>query len=144
MAIFATIFFYFIEYISPFPCYNNSMENTTSLIPITNISYDESLTYLLAQDKNDGNPTHHDFEIRRTLDNALLCKIHFQQGALDEKGPNGVLNEDLLLAIIDRVESFQNSKLKCRENEIALEKLNEALFWLNLRNNKRMKAIHKE
>lgn len=110
-----------------------------SLVPIKNACYDESLTYLVAHEKNDGNPTHHDFEVRKTLDNSILSSIHFQQGALDDKGPNGILNEDLLLMIIDRVESFQNSKLKCRENENALQHLYEALFWLNQRNTKRLR-----
>ena len=106
---------------------------------ISNPVYDESLTYLIATEKDDGNPTHHDFQIKRTSDDTTLTKIHFQQGALDEKGPNGILNEDLLMMIIDRVESFQSSKLKCRENENALQHLYEALFWLNLRNARRAK-----
>lgn len=108
-----------------------------NLVRLSNPCYDESLTYLLTQDKEDGNPTHHDFEIRRTTDNKILSKMHFQQGPLTEEGPNGILNEDLLMMIIDRVESFQSSKLKCRENENALQHLYEALFWLNQRNNKR-------
>ena len=111
-----------------------------SWVSISNSCYDESLTYLMAQDKDDGNPTHHDFEVKRTSDGMTLGKVHFQQGALGDEGPNGVLNEDLLLMIIDRVESFQSSKLKCRENENALQHLYEALFWLNQRNNKRAKS----
>ena len=101
---------------------------------ISNPVYDEALTYLAAQEKDDGNPTHHDFQIRRTSDDSVLGKVHFQQGALSAEGPNGILNEDLLMMIIDRVESFQSSKLKCRENENALQHLYEALFWLTLRN----------
>jgi len=110
-----------------------------TMTKITNPEYDESLTYLVAVEKDDGNPTHHDFQVKRSSDNIVLGKVHFQQGAMDEKGPNGILNEDLLMMIIDRVESFQSSKLKCRENENALQHLYEALFWLNLRNSRRSK-----
>ena len=110
-----------------------------SWINLSNSCYDDSLTYLQAQEKEDGNPTHHDFEVRRTLDNKVLGKVHFQQGALGDEGPNGILNEDLLMMIIDRVESFQSSKLRCRDNENALQHLYEALFWLNQRNSKRSK-----
>ena len=117
--------------------YEREINMSWSHLP--NPCHDDSLTYVLAQDKEDGNPTHHDFEIRRTKDDAVLGKIHFQQGTLTEEGPNGVLNEDLLLTIIDRVESFQSSKLKCRESENALQHLYEALFWLNLRNARRAK-----
>lgn len=105
---------------------------------ITADVYDETLTYLQTLVKvDDKNPTNHDFMVRRSSDGEVLGTFHFQQGALDEQGPNGILNEDLLMMLIDRVESFQRSKLKCRENENALQHLYEALFWLNQRNSKR-------
>ena len=106
---------------------------------IVNNLYDEKLTYVLAGNRveDEKNPTNHDFEVRRTPDSKLLANIHFQQGAISEDGVNGVLNEDLLVMLIDRVESFQRSKLKCRENENALQHLYEALFWLNQRHNRK-------
>ena len=106
---------------------------------IVNSSFDEKLTYVLGgnnvEEKN--NPTNHDFEVRRSNDDSLLATIHFQHGAISDDGVNGVLNEDLLMMLIDRVESFQRSKLKCRENENALQHLYEALWWLNQRHNKK-------
>ena len=100
---------------------------------------EQNMTYIIAgNESGDGtNPTNHDFKIYRSTDDKLMEDIHFQQGPISEEGVNGILNEDLMMILIDRVESFQRSKLRCRENEIALQHLHEALFWFNMRNNKR-------
>ena len=83
----------------------------------------------------------HYFEVVRKLDlntefnpsTDLLAKIHFQEGPINECGVNGVMNEDLLVMVIRRLESFQNSVFKCRENAMAITKLEEALLWLRKR-----------
>lgn len=59
--------------------------------------------------------------------------IHFQEGLVMENGVNGVCDENLICMVTDRLAHFQESKLACRENEKALEKLEEALFWLRKR-----------
>lgn len=64
---------------------------------------------------------------------AVLCKIHFQEGPIKECGVNGVCNEDLINMVIDRLEHFQDSEFRCRENAIAITKLEEALLWLRKR-----------
>ena len=43
------------------------------------------------------------------------------------------MNEDLIVMVIDRLESFQDSEFKCRENAVAITKLQEALMWLRKR-----------
>lgn len=63
----------------------------------------------------------------------IIEVIQFQHGAIKEHGVNGVMNEDLLAMIIDRLQGFQSSKFSCRENAIALTKLQEALMWLEHR-----------
>jgi len=63
----------------------------------------------------------------------LLATINFQEGAIKEHGVNGVMNEDLIAMIICRLEGFQNSEFNCRENALALTKLEEALMWLRKR-----------
>ena len=63
----------------------------------------------------------------------VLAKIHFQEGPIKECGVNGVNNEDLLIMVIRRLEGFQNSEFKCRENACAITKLEEALMWLRKR-----------
>lgn len=104
-----------------------------------NTSFDETLTQVYAKvDSESDNPTNHDFQIRRTNDGEVLADLHFQQGMISPEGVNGVINEDFLLILIDRVESFQKSKLACKENEYALAKLYEALWWLNKKGKKKV------
>ena len=45
---------------------------------------------------------------------------------------DGTTNEEVLAVLIDRLQ-FLNSKFPCRENAIAITKLEEALMWLNRR-----------
>ena len=66
-------------------------------------------------------------------ENLVLSEIHFQEGPIKECGVNGVCNEDLLVMVIRRLECFQNSEFKCRENACAITKLEEALMWLRKR-----------
>ena len=51
---------------------------------------------------------------------------------------DGTTNEEMIEVLIDRL-SFLNSKFPCRENAIAITKLDEALLWLNKRTNDRVK-----
>ncbi|RPH88532.1 MAG: hypothetical protein EHM32_01115 [Spirochaetales bacterium] len=57
----------------------------------------------------------------------------FQNGPLKESGVNGCHNEDLIAIVIDRLNGFQSGDYNCRENALALTKLEEALHWLNHR-----------
>lgn len=63
----------------------------------------------------------------------LLQKVHFQEGPIKESGVNGVMNEDLIAMIICRLEHFNQSEFSCRENSMAITKLEEALLWLRKR-----------
>ena len=69
-------------------------------------------------------------------DNDL--NIHFQNGAIAENGVNGVTQEVLLAICIDRLRSFQAGPFSCRENAIALTKIEEAQHWLHARTRARM------
>jgi hypothetical protein len=66
--------------------------------------------------------------IRRTL-----SQVRFQKGPIKECDINGCCNEDLIVMVIDRLQSFQASEYSCRENAIAITKLEEALMWLRKR-----------
>ena len=59
--------------------------------------------------------------------------ILFQHGLLSERGVNGVTNEALLAIIADRLRSFQAGPYACRENALALTKIEESLHWLRHR-----------
>ncbi|GAB3801610.1 hypothetical protein [Virgibacillus kimchii] len=63
----------------------------------------------------------------------LIQKVHFQEGPIKENGVNGVANEDLIAMVISRLEHFQQSEFSCRENALAITKLEEALLWLRKR-----------
>lgn len=53
--------------------------------------------------------------------------------------PNGAFVEGVIQSAIQRLEFFQDSKFKCRENALAITKLEEALHWLNHRTQNREK-----
>ena len=67
--------------------------------------------------------------------------IQWQDGPLRENGvvrePNGAFVEGVIAAAIDRLEFYQSSKFKCRENALTITKLEEALHWCNHRTAKR-------
>ena len=66
-------------------------------------------------------------------ENEYLNRIDFQNGPIQERGVNGVQNEDLLAIVIHRLQGFQAGNFACRENAIALTKIQEAMMWLEKR-----------
>lgn len=85
-----------------------------------------------------GTPTY--FSVYSLKDGAIdkeVSEVKFQSGAIKEVGVNGVMNEDVIVMAIARLESFQNSDFKCRENAVAITKLEEALMWLRKRTTSR-------
>jgi hypothetical protein len=63
----------------------------------------------------------------------VALNISFQNGPVQEAGANGVSNEALLAIVEDRLLGFQSGQYACRENAIALTKLQEAMMWLQKR-----------
>ena len=63
--------------------------------------------------------------------------IDWQDGPLgrgeDRIEPNGAFVETVVAAVIQRIEYYQSGKFKCRENALAITKLEEALHWMNHR-----------
>lgn len=70
--------------------------------------------------------------------NRVVGLVHFQEGLIKENGVNGISNEDAIGMVLKRLECFQESEYKCRENAVAITKLEEALMWLRRRTNKRV------
>ena len=66
------------------------------------------------------------------------CDIKFQNGPIAEVGVNGVTQEVLLAIVADRLRSFQAGPYACRENALALTKVEEAQQWLHHRTLARM------
>jgi hypothetical protein len=71
----------------------------------------------------------HDYSLR--LSDGDQWIINFQNGSVDEAGPNGVTHEALLAVLIDRLEGFQSGQYASPFNEKALEHLRGALQALN-------------
>lgn len=67
--------------------------------------------------------------------------IYWQNGSLgrgdDRLEPNGAFVETVIDAAKQRIEYYQQSNFKCRENALAITKLEEALHWLNSRTQRR-------
>ena len=59
--------------------------------------------------------------------------INFQNGPIAEVGVNGTSNEALLAIVEDRLKCFQSGPYSCRENSLALTKIQEAMHWLHHR-----------
>jgi len=105
------------------------LENDLITQKYTHIEHEDNIKY---------NAPHH-FKIysNETLnvgeEPKLLTEIHMQEGPIKEAGINGCHNEDLIAIVLTRLDGFQNSEFKCRENALAITKLEEALMWLRKR-----------
>ena len=66
-------------------------------------------------------------------DKGTLTAIIFQNGPVPEFGRNGATMEDIIGVLVQRLEDYQETKYKCRENALAKTKLEEALHWLGHR-----------
>jgi hypothetical protein len=69
------------------------------------------------------------------------CVIHFQNGPIKNPATdvNGLTQEVLLAIVADRLRSFQAGPYACRENALALTKIEEAMHWLHSRTLARMR-----
>ena len=70
-------------------------------------------------------------------DGTAYC-IDFQNGPINEVGINGLTQEVLMAICVDRLRSFQAGPFACRENAVALTKLEESLMWLHKRTRNRI------
>ena len=63
--------------------------------------------------------------------------IAWQNGPLGREPhrtpPNGAFVETVLSAVLQRIQYYQDSPFGCRENAIAITKIEEALLWLDKR-----------
>lgn len=72
---------------------------------------------------------------------SVGLSIDWQNGPLgrgdERREPNGAFVETVIAAALQRIEYYQSSKFACRENALAATKLQEALFWLRERTERR-------
>ncbi len=64
---------------------------------------------------------------------GMGIEINWQNGPLGRgdgrSEPNGAFVEGVIAAALDRLQYYQGGKFKCRENALAITKLEEALHW---------------
>ena len=58
-----------------------------------------------------------------------FCELH-GPNSLPRLERTGAFVEDVIAAALDRIEHYQTSEFRCRENALAITKLEEALHWL--------------
>ena len=72
---------------------------------------------------------------------GIGLSILWQDGPLgrgaDRIEPNGAFVETVIAAALQRIKYYQDSKFACRENALAITKLEEALHWLDSRTRER-------
>ena len=59
-----------------------------------------------------------------------LIEIRFQCGPVAEAGRNGAQIEHVIDVLVARLDGFQRGPFRCRENALAITKLEEAKHWL--------------
>jgi len=64
---------------------------------------------------------------------VIGSEVRFQKGPVKVHGRNGIHNEDLIAIVIDRLQGLNSGDFKCRQNSLAITKLEEAMMWLNNR-----------
>lgn len=62
----------------------------------------------------------------------MIVLLKFHEGPPAD-GVNGITLEVLIEVLIDRLQQHQSGEFSCRENAIAITKLEEAKLWLNHR-----------
>ena len=83
------------------------------------------------QEAMDGSPS----SIR---DVGGYINIKFQCGPIPKVGVNGTSIENVLQLLIERLEGFQSGNFRCRENALAITKIEEAIMWLEYRTKRRV------
>ncbi|MBC8184929.1 hypothetical protein H8E88_27875 [candidate division KSB1 bacterium] len=94
----------------------------------------QNFTKVLVVDEPGQGGACHEYRIETVKEpTAIVGQVSFQNGPVKEFGINGCHQEDLVAIVLDRLQSFQKSDYACRENALAITKLEEAMHWLNHR-----------
>ena len=78
----------------------------------------------------------HEYLVRHVdPEGGLLCAVSFLRGPVNDPDlyRPGVTNEDLLKIVLHRLQGAQDGEFACRENQKALEGVEQALLYLNMR-----------
>lgn len=95
----------------------------------------ESLDIFVADAPGQGGACH-EYHVEHPT--RRMATISFQNGPIKEAGVNGLTQEALLAIVEDRLIGFQSGQYACRENAVALTKIQEAMMWLQKRTRDRI------
>lgn len=71
-----------------------------------------------------------------SINDKPVLEVKFQTGGTATTEKNGVFIEDLLIVAYAKLDEYQKA-LPCRENALALTKIEESLHWLHARKTER-------
>lgn len=116
--------------------YNEYMRcNSMELDALTTIQKTNKLNRVFRRSDIGPGGAYHDYRICKadSID-EVICEIHFQKGPRNVEGSrHGVIDEDLLEIVRDRMKSFQAGEFATPDNAKALEHIEIALMYLNKR-----------
>lgn len=78
-----------------------------------------------------------EYENPKNAEPIAIAMLPFQDGGLKEVGANGITDQALLAIVLDRLRGFNDGPYRCRENSVAITKIEEALMWMEKRANDR-------
>lgn len=108
--------------------------NTTEVKPAREIVVSPSHLRVFADEPSNGGSSHtYSIGYETEQLGAKLFEIHFQEGPILETGVNGISTDALLRILVDHLQGFQRGSFSCRENALAITKLEEALHWIQHR-----------
>lgn len=115
-----------------------SIGNLNEEVPVKKVMIDDTHKYtnVVAKDYKGPGGAHHHYIIHDKK-GQVLGSLDFQDGPIKEAGVNGVMDENLLAILIDRLKGFQSGVYQCAENAVALSKCSSALVMLKERTKKR-------
>ena len=104
-------------------------------------------TIVFREDEFENNAPHHYLITEKNVKEGetqpnILTELLFQNGVLSE-GVNGIMDENLIAIVIDRLTHFQESQYSSKENAMAITKLQEAQHWLMARTaSRKLRNVH--
>jgi hypothetical protein len=79
-----------------------------------------------------GQDGHAEGHVYQLVAGVRQTELQFQTGPVKEVGVNGLQNEQVIAALVHRL-GVLNKAFPCRENALAITKLEEARLWLEKR-----------
>jgi hypothetical protein len=87
----------------------------------------------------DGNPTGGETKmVAPGAPDEVALLIRWQDGIVGDNDQSGAFVEDVLEAARQRLLFFNSTRFRCRENSIAITKIEETLQWLDWRTRQRL------